>query len=95
MPDMYDDELLFNIEDEENNELIDDLEEHRNDNGELIDGQEEENDDYTPEDDDYTPEDDDNLFAAPELEGEDVDYNYGTELEDNLDVEILLWLFKF
>src|SRR5687767_11957354 len=25
----------------------------------------------------------------------DEDYDYGTELEDKLDVEILLWLFKF
>jgi len=48
MPDMYDDELLFDmfdIGDDENNELIDDLEEHRDDNGELIDDQEEEEDD--------------------------------------------------
>ena len=91
MPDMYDDELFFDIGDEENNELIDDLEEHCDDNGELIDDQEEEDDDddveYTDTDSE-APEDDDNLFAAPELEDEDEDY--GTELEDKLDVEILL-----
>jgi hypothetical protein len=99
MPDMYDDELLFDLGDEENNELIDDLEEHRDDNGELIDDQEEEEDDDDDVEymdaDNEAPEDDDNLFAAPELEGENEDYDYGTELEDKLDVEILLWLFKF
>ena len=50
-PDMYDDELLFDIGDEENYELIDDLEEQRDDD-ELIDDQEEDDDqveymDYT------------------------------------------------
>src|SRR5688572_10677888 len=44
--------------------------------------------------DNEAPEDDDNLFAAPELESDNEGYE-GTELKDKLDVEILLWLFKF
>ncbi|CAG8710713.1 13298_t:CDS:2, partial [Dentiscutata erythropus] len=68
-PDMYDDELLFDIGDEENYELIDDLEEQHDDD-ELIDDQEEGDDDQVEyiDIDNETPEDDDNLFAAPELE---------------------------
>jgi hypothetical protein len=93
-PDMYDDELLFDIGDEENYELIDDLEEQRDDD-ELIDDQEEDDDQVEYMDtDNEVPEDDDNLFAAPELESDNEGYE-GTELKDKLDVEILLWLFKF
>jgi len=106
MSDMYDELLfdMFDIEDNENNELIDDLEEYRNDDNELIDNLEEYRDDNNEliddrednevESEDEYLEDDDNLFAAPELEEEDESYE-GVELEDKLDVEILLWLFKF
>jgi hypothetical protein len=91
MPDMYD-ELFFDIGDDENNELIDNLEEHRDDNGELIDYREEGDDDEAlgdDESDDDALEDDNNLFAAPEMESEDENYE-GVELEDKLDIEILL-----
>ena len=93
MPDMYDDELLFDIGNDENNELIDNLEEHRDGNGELIDYLEDDDDEDEEVEymdaDNEVPEDGDNLFTAPELESGDEGYE-GVELEDKLDVEILL-----
>ena len=96
MLDMFDDELLFDIGDNYN-ELIDDLEECRDeeiicDDDELEIELELENE-YMDSDDEVS-KDDDNLFVSPELEEEDECYE-GVELKDKLDVEILLWLFKF
>jgi hypothetical protein len=80
MPDMYDDELLFDIGDDgENYELIDDIEERGDGNHDEIESENEymDADDEVlgdDESDDDTLEDDNNLFAAPELGSDDEDY---------------------
>ena len=107
--------LLYDLGDNENNELIDDLEEYRDDDNELIDDLEgyrdddneliddregdEELDENVESENEYEEVyeevfEENNLFITPELEEENENYE-GIELEDKIDIEILIWLFKF
>src|SRR6185436_15622458 len=103
--------LLYDLGDNENNELIDDLEEYRDDDNELIDDLEGYRDDDNELIDDREGDEEldenvesenkykevfeeNNLFITPELEEENENYE-GIELEDKIDIEILIWLFKF
>src|SRR5215204_1647840 len=86
-----------NNENNENNELIDDLEEYRDDDNELIDDREgdEELDVNIESENEYEEVfEENNLFITPELEEENENYE-GVKLEDKIDIEILIWLFKF
>jgi hypothetical protein len=100
IPDTFDDALLHDLGDDQYD---------NNDNGEINIFDVEEDDELFNGDDDIEDDvlfngDDDidegeellneNLFIAPELKSEKEDYK-GVELEDKIDVEILLWLFKF
>jgi len=95
--DIFDDMLLYDLGDNENNELIDDLEGYRDDDNELIDDREvdEELDENVESENEYEEVfEENNLFITPELEEENENYEE-IELEDKIDIEILIWLFKF
>ena len=99
MPDTFDDALLYDLGDDQYD---------NNDNGdinifdikddELFNGDDDIEDDVLFNGDDDIDEGEEllneNLFIAPELESEEEDYK-GVELEDKIDVEILIWIFKF
>ena len=100
IPDIVDDNDLYDIGGEE---LIDDLKEVSNDDideHEDIEYSDNTDDDYEDVDSLTDNDDDDenidisneDLFTAPEIEDEE--YRY-IEVENNLETEILLWLFKF
>src|SRR5919108_4219178 len=93
---MFDDDFLYNIRDVE---LVDDLDDD-DDNTDSNDDVDSDNEDVDSDDDDADSDDEGNgesdnegLFTAPNF---DDDNNYESiELDDSLDTEIILWLFKF
>ena len=96
IPDMFDDDFLYNIRDVE---LVDDLDDD-DDNTDSDDDVDSDDEDVDSDDDDADSDDEGNgesdnegLFTAPNF---DDDNNYESiELDDSLDTEIILWLFKF
>src|SRR6185436_4337080 len=110
VPDTFDDALLYDLGDDDNDQINDNLDDN-NDNEDIDlfndDADIEEDDELFNGDDELFNGDDDiddidedeelfneNLFIAPELENEEEDYK-GVELEDKVDIEILIWIFKF